>query len=158
MKVLIELKWKCTNCQIETSTFSPDHESTHVSDNIDVDLPAVNTTYTISAPDSLHPNTLPSFEIPERINESSFADPLPAPDTVDSDDETGCFEIVCDGSQKGKDKLVEKTGFTYVVGRHGTNVTYWCCGVGSKALMFPVSVSQKGDNFYTRQALPQPSC
>ncbi|XP_046565440.1 uncharacterized protein LOC124274171 [Haliotis rubra] len=57
------------------------------------------------------------------------------------------YTIVEIGSQKGKKKLVDSYGFTYVIRKSTTARAYWRCSVRNKTTTCPASVIQFGASF-----------
>ena len=168
VKGLLELQWTCDKEPTEMDiSFIPDHESTNIDINV---APICNTTYTvmpsadaIDQDSHLRPDevpevyshtddiSLPSFEVPEPMQEESLTDPDPAEVSNLSASDTLLYEVITDGSQRAKDKLLHRDGFAFVVTRRQTNVTYWRCSVRSKVLKCPATVSQRGDDFIPGQ-------
>ena len=81
-------------------------------------------------------------------DQSSLDETLPhvAPSSDDDDNDVPMFCVVNIGSQKGKDKLVERFWFwLYVVKSRPANV-YWRCRIRNKTNTCPATATQRGDN------------
>lgn len=81
------------------------------------------------------------------MHENSIRD-----ETIDvitnADDVEPEYEIIENGSKKGKRKLVHKRGFQYTIKKQrGEDYTYWRCVKRGKDQPCPVAVTQRGDNF-----------
>ena len=95
-----------------------------------------------------------SYAIHEELDESTIVDAQPQ-DLSDDDDLTAppvTFQIVDNISQRGKPKLTDSNGYTYVLKYKGKRVTSWRCSVHSRNNMCPVNVRQIGDNFILENA------
>jgi len=79
------------------------------------------------------------------LQESSLVDETPQ--VLDCDLSGPTYEVVDEGSQKGKQKLVDSDGYTYTVKRKGTNGTEWTCSVRNKNVHCRATVRQSGDTF-----------
>ena len=57
------------------------------------------------------------------------------------------FKVITKSSQKGKDVLVEKVGYTYVINIRRNMVNYWRCSVRNKSVTCPARIIQRGSMF-----------
>ena len=58
-------------------------------------------------------DSLSSFEVPEQLEESSIADDAPRQYDSASLPAVITYQVIEDGSQKGKEKLADSLGYTY---------------------------------------------
>ena len=59
------------------------------------------------------------------------------------------FEVIPNGTERGRPKLVSSDGFSYVINRQLKKSTDWRCSVRTKANKCPATVKQVGDAFET---------
>ena len=85
---------------------------------------------------------------PEPMDESSLMDANPDVSMTTPDD-TPEYTIVKASSQRQKDKLVDKSGFSYSVKRKRGPTTYWHCSVRNKTTNCKATVIQRNDVFTT---------
>ena len=88
-----------------------------------------------------------SFNIPSRVEESSLQEPLPAAMDLDEPSDSVTYSIVKASSQRGKPKLADSNGYTYVVKKRQGARIYWRCSVKNKTLFCRASVTQCGEIF-----------
>ena len=101
--------------------------------------------------DTLDSLDLPRISLPQPIIEEEVVYPAIDPQSDCTPDPD--YQIIPDSSQRGRDKLVDCGGFTYVKARVGKTVTAWRCTVRSTYAICAATVRQTGDTF-TRG--PQP--
>ena len=90
----------------------------------------------------------PDFSIPENMQESSLD--LSIFELLNQNvDTTPVFQVITKSSQKGKDVLIEKVGYAYVLNLQRNMVNYWRCSVRNKYVICPARVTQRG-NIFTR--------
>ena len=83
--------------------------------------------------ESSNDDILISFEVPPQLLESSIED-----DTLVQNDDIAMpmvttYEVIKEGSQKGKEKLADSKGYTIKEWRTNGN-TVWTCSVRNKSL------------------------
>ena len=89
------------------------------------------------------PNAYPVFSIPENIQESSLDPPFLHTSNQNSQLEcTPEFEVITKSLQKGKDVLIEKVGYSYVINNRRNMVNYWRCSVRNKSVICPARIIQ----------------
>jgi hypothetical protein len=89
-----------------------------------------------------------SFEVPQQVFESSIEDDIPGHYETENVPAITTYEIIKDGSQKGKEKLADSEGFTYIIKTHRANGNrVWRCSVRNKTVWCKATVHQKGDAF-----------
>ncbi len=91
----------------------------------------------------------PSFEIPPNISEDSMDYAIP-PDNIVPNNQLHPveFEIVTSSSQRGKQKLVDSTGFSYTVKRKCKNGNVsWRCTVRNRTTSCLATVRQQQTAF-----------
>ena len=89
-----------------------------------------------------------SFEVPPQLSESSIEDDTPVDDTVIALPTVTNYEVIKGGSQKGKEKLADREGYTYTVKeRRANGNTVWTCSVRNSSLWCKARVTQKADGF-----------
>lgn len=93
-------------------------------------------------------DSLGSFEVPHRLEESSIENDV-VTDIEENEIPTEVtYEIIADGSQKGKEILADSDGYTYTVKtRRANGNRVWTCSVCNKNTYCKASVSQKGKEF-----------
>ncbi|XP_071810737.1 uncharacterized protein [Apostichopus japonicus] len=121
-----DVEWICFPCQLQAA--NPIAESTRLSHR------------------SIQ-QALGGFDIPEIMQESSIEEHAPQQyDGSDSSETT--YQIITDGSQKGKEKLADSDGYTYTVKTQRANGNRtWTCSVRNKAMWCKATVLQKGTSF-----------
>ena len=62
-----------------------------------------------------------SFEVPPQLSESSIEDDTPVDDTVIAMPTVTNYEVIKEGSQKGKEKLADSEGYIYPVKERRAN-------------------------------------
>lgn len=91
---------------------------------------------------------LGSFVVPTQIEESSIADNSPGAYEIGEIPAVTTYEVIKDGSQKGKEKLADSNGYTYTVKtRRANGNKVWTCSVRNKTTWCKASVQQKGSEF-----------
>ena len=89
-----------------------------------------------------------SFEVPPQILESSIEEDAPGEYVGENVPALTAYEIIMDGSQKGKEKLADSDGFTYIVKtRRANGHKVWRCSVRNNSVWCKATVLQKGDSF-----------
>jgi hypothetical protein len=98
--------------------------------------------------ESSNDDILISFEVPPQLSESSIEDNSPAQNDDIAMPMVTTYEVIKEGSQKGKEKLADSEGYTYTVKERRTNGnTVWTCSVRNKSLWCKARVTQKADGF-----------
>lgn len=82
--------------------------------------------------------------------EDSIVDEAPSVNS-DSDSETVEWEVIEKGTERGKPKLVNRTGYSYTISRARKGTRYWKCSVQNKSNRCPAAVSEKAGVFTTSQ-------
>lgn len=100
----------------------------------------------------IHVNTFFSIDrsrvqLPEAIQESSIEDPTHSTHAHALPALPVTYEIVQDGTQRRREKLVDSLGYTYNVKERGKVTTYWQCTVRPKGNYCRATVKQTGENF-----------
>ena len=54
------------------------------------------------------------------------------------------FEVISKSSQKGRDVLIEKVGYSYVINLRRNTVHYWRCSVRNNSVICPAKITQRG--------------
>ena len=89
-----------------------------------------------------------SFEVPREIMESSIEDDTPRQYDGETVPAVTTYEIIKDGSQKGKEKLADSDGYTYIVKtRRANGNRVWRCSVRDKSVWCKATVLQKADAY-----------
>ena len=60
------------------------------------------------------------------------------------------FIVHADASQKGRDTLTERRGYSYVVSRRRKSTVYWRCSVRNRKNICPATVTQYGESDFQR--------
>lgn len=95
-----------------------------------------------------HDHIMISFEIPQQLTESSIEDDTPRQYDDENMPTVTTYEMIEDGSQKGKEKLADSEGYTYTVKKRRANGDkVWTCSVRNKSMWCKASVLQKADGF-----------
>lgn len=98
--------------------------------------------------------SMPSFEVPQQLMESSIEDETPRLDDDANVPSVPTYQVIEDGSQKGKEKLADSEGYTYTVKvRRANGNKVWTCSVRNKSMWCKASVLEKVDGF-TRGSQP----
>ena len=98
--------------------------------------------------ESSNDDILTSPEVPPQLSESSIEDNSPAQNDDIAMPMVTTYEVIKEGSQKGKEKLADSEGYTYTVKERRTNGnTVWTCSVRNKSLWCKARVTQKADGF-----------
>ena len=93
-------------------------------------------------------NVSMSFEVPRRITESSIEDDPPMQYDGENGPAVTTYEIIKDGSQKGKEKLADSNGYTYIVKtRRANGNRVWRCSVRNKSVWCKATVLEKSNLF-----------
>ena len=99
-------------------------------------------------------DSLPSFEVPEQLEESSIADDAQRQYDSVSLPAVITYQVIEDGSQKGKEKLADRLGYNYTVKmRRANGNKVWRCSVRSKSLWCKATVLEKA-NCFTQGSQP----
>ena len=99
-------------------------------------------------------DTMPSFDVPPQFMESSFEDDVVRQsDNNDTQPEVASYEIIEEGTQKGK-KLANSEGYTYTIKERSANGNeVWTCSVRNKSVCCKARVTEKPDGF-SRGSIP----
>ena len=100
-------------------------------------------------------DSLPGFDVPPQFMESSFEDDVVSQfDNNDTQPEVVTYEIIEEGTQKGKNKLADSEGYTYTVKERRENGNkVWTCSVRNKSVWCKARVTEKPDGF-SRGSIP----
>ena len=81
-------------------------------------------------------DTMPSFDVPPQFMESSFEDDvLRQSDNNDTQPQAVTYEIIEEGTQKGKKKLADSEAYTYTIKERRANGNkVWTCSVRNKSV------------------------
>jgi hypothetical protein len=89
-------------------------------------------------------DSMPSFEVPEQLVESSIDDDTPSQCDRADVPTVITYQVIQDGSQKGKEKLADSQGYTYIVKvRRANGNKVWRCSVRNKFMWCKATVLQK---------------
>ena len=88
----------------------------------------------------------PDFIIPEALHESSLDGSILESGNTQTDDNP-TFRVIANSSQKGKDLLIEKVGYSYIIKLRRNAVNYWRCSVRNKFSICPATIIQRGNLF-----------
>ena len=79
---------------------------------------------------------MPSFDVPPQFMESSFEDDvLRQSDNNDTQPQAVTYEIIEEGTQKGKKKLADSEAYTYTIKERRANGNkVWTCSVRNKSV------------------------
>ena len=93
-------------------------------------------------------DSLPRFDVPDQLVESSFEDDTPRQfDSVNIQTVID-YQVIEDGSQKGKEKLADSHGYTYTIkARRANGNKVWRCSVRNKSVWCKATVLQKANGF-----------
>ena len=108
-------------------------------DSDEIDIPNISTENT---------NLFPDFVIPDALQESSLDGSILESGNTQTDDNP-TFRVITNSSQKGKDLLIEKVGYSYIIKLRRNMVNYWRCSVRNKSSICPATIIQRG-NLFTR--------
>ena len=100
---------------------------------------------TISPPDPslIDELSVTDYNVPSDIEEDSIVDEIPSvSDNSESDSETE-WEIIENGTEKGKPQLVNQNGYSYVISRVRNETRYWVCSVRNKNMKCRATVTEK---------------
>ena len=133
----------------------PANES-HSSDNVDLDA----SSFVNPLEDASVATSLSSAEAhPLLANDSQFSDNVDLDtssvvnalegDSGNANESPTDFVIHAEASQKGRETLTEKSGYSYVVSRRRKNKTYWRCSVRNRQQTCPATVIQDGPDEFT---------
>jgi hypothetical protein len=93
-------------------------------------------------------DSMPSFEVPEQLVESSIDDDTPRQCDRADVPTVITYQVIQDGSQKGKEKLADSQGYTYIVKvRRANGNKVWRCSVRNKSMWCKATVLQKTNGF-----------
>ena len=93
-------------------------------------------------------DSMPSFEVPEQFVESSIEDDTPRQCDPAIVPTVVTYQVIQDGSQKGKEKLADSQGYTYIVKvRRANGNKVWRCNVRNKSMWCKATVLQKANGF-----------
>ena len=95
--------------------------------------------------DPLDKLDLPRVSMPHQVVEDAVSHPVinPATEIIPEPD----YQVIAASSQRGRPKLIDNLGFTYVQSRVGKTVTSWRCSVRSTYGACSATVRQTGDSF-----------
>ena len=106
-----------------------------------------------ASPPPRSPSPLPmdtsfgSFAIPEDYQEESMMLP-PPPEVVHAPLAPLTYETITSSTQRGKEKLVDSMGYSYIQKKPEKNgVIWWRCSVRNKTTLCKMTVRQCGDIF-----------
>ena len=86
-----------------------------------------------------------SYDQPEPMDESSIVDT--AFDEAEASDQVPEYQIIKSSSQRQKDKLIDRDGYSFSVKRKRGPTTYWHCSVRNKITNCKATVIQRGAVF-----------
>ena len=91
-------------------------------------------------------DSLPSFDVPDQLVESSFEDDTPRQfDSVNIQTVID-YQVIEDGLQKGKEKLADSHGYMYTIkARRANGNKVWRCSVRNKSVWRKATVLQKAN-------------
>ena len=101
---------------------------------------------TISPPDPSMIEELitADYSVPSDIEEDSLVEEVPHVNSdSESDSECDDWEVIENGTEKGKPKLVNKNGYSYVISRVRNVTRYWVCSVRNKNVKCKATVTEK---------------
>ncbi|KAI0227997.1 hypothetical protein LSAT2_021485 [Lamellibrachia satsuma] len=87
------------------------------------------------------------------MGEASMLDPEPVEMEIGRPIASPTYHIVREGSQKGKDVLVESDKYSFVRSRERGGIVYWRCAVRSKQITCRATITQRRDTFSAGRAL-----
>ena len=107
---------------------------------------------TISPPDPslIDDPVISDYNVPSESEEDSIVDEAPSVNS-DSESETVEWEVTEKGTERGKPKLVNRTGYSYTISRVRNGTRYWKCSVQTKTNNCPAAVTEKAGVFTTSQ-------
>ena len=88
------------------------------------------------------------YAIPAQLNESSIEEPVPGDVIVDQEATAVTYQLVEQGTKRGKTRLVDNLGFTYNVHHKRSYATYWQCTVRPKENPCRASVTERDGTFH----------
>ncbi|XP_025112737.1 uncharacterized protein LOC112575245 isoform X3 [Pomacea canaliculata] len=86
-----------------------------------------------------------SYDVPEAVEEVSLSETDSC--TTRDPKPSLTFVIIPSSSQRGRAKLCDSAGFTYVVRHIRNGITTWRCSIRNKTMICPASVKQNGEEF-----------
>ena len=97
---------------------------------------------TISPPDPslIDDPVISDYNVPSESEEDSIVDEAPSVNS-DSESETVEWEVIEKGTERGKSKLVNRTGYSYTISRVRNGTRYWKCSVQTKTNKCPAAVT-----------------
>lgn len=134
------------------------HNNSASNTSIEVESTAVTDTEAVmftsqneSAPDPsmLEPlDPLHHTSMPSNFNESSLLDSDPEdPDQSTDSNSPLPWQIVEGGTNRGKKRLIDSAGYSYVVSKNRPTATDWVCSIRNKTVKCAARVTQRGDSF-----------
>ncbi|KAL5015438.1 hypothetical protein ScPMuIL_009708 [Solemya velum] len=145
VKELTAVTFRCHACSAPvngTPIPLPPLESTR----LDTSEPASPILTSIADQTTFNLSDRPSFVMPEIIQENSLTD-----DSIDAELSTleaiVTYNVVDNGTQRGKRKLVSSDGHTFTLKRQNKNSTDLCCSIRNKTTTCPVVIRQQGDSY-----------
>ena len=114
---------------------------------------------TISPPDPslIDDPVISDYNVPSDSEEDSIVDEAPSVNS-ETDSETVEWELIEKGTERGKPKLVNLTGYSYTISRVRKGTRYWKCSVQNKSNKCPAAVSEKAGVFTSRFSPHSSSC
>ena len=91
------------------------------------------------------------FNVPSHVKEDSIVEGMPS-ENRDSESDSDIWEVIEKGSEKGKPKLVNSSGYSYVVRRVRNGTKYWRCSVRNSNMKCPATVTERCGVFTSSQA------
>ena len=96
---------------------------------------------------NLDTNLYASFSIPENLQESSLDVSNIGLSNQNTAECNPFCEVIRKSSQKGKDVLIEKVGYSYVINLRRNTVYYWRCSIRNNSVICPAKITQSGSMF-----------
>ena len=100
-------------------------------------------------------HVMPSFDVPPQLMESSIEDDAPRQcDDNNMQPMVVTYKVIEEGTQKGKKKLADSEGYTYMIKERRANGNkVWTCSVCNKSVWCKARVMEKPDGF-SRGSIP----
>ena len=93
------------------------------------------------------------YQVPSHVEEDSVVDGVPSKNSdLESESNSDVWEVIEEGSEKGKPKLVNNSGYSYVVNRVRNGTKYWRCSVRNSNIKCPATVTERRGVFTSSQA------
>ena len=91
------------------------------------------------------------YNVPSHVEEDSIVDGVPSENSA-SELDSDVWEVIEKGSQMGRQKLVNNSGYSYVVNRVRNGTKYWRCSVRNSNMKCPATVTERCGVFESSQA------